>query len=218
MSLTGWLQTTFGQQFYSDTFALHRVDLLQAIVDVLRQPTGKSHWIVAAHFPRAFDELTACLDRHEIRFRIGDRPLDSHTVRDAVQPGEIVVTLAEMLRCGDATRPGESIENPVSVLLVERHPLLRRDDPVAQFVRQIRGQRRLAYYLALDDPLVQQILSPQILEVLRQFGLTERDLVSSHLVSRAIKRWQRKMERQVQQENPADSCAAWLEQNLGRSR
>ncbi len=214
MGLASWFRHSFAARHYPDTFSLRRRDLLSGIGRVLQQVSPDEHWIVAAHFPRSFEALTESLDQQSIRFRVGDRPLQSHSVRTALAPGEIVVTLAGMLHGNADAQPVQSLDRPVSVLLVERHPLLRHDVAVERFVECIPGQRRLAYYLALDDPLLRQMLSPQMLEVLRQFGLTEQHLVSSHLVSRAIKRWQRKIERRVRVEHSADSCEAWLERNV----
>lgn len=213
MGLTDWLRQTWGNRHFPDTFALHREQLWEGIADVLRQAAQREHWLVVAHFPETFQRLCAALDRRQIDFRIATQTFASSSVREQVPCGEIQVTLAGMLQASAAIRERPGAQQPVAVLMVERHPLRKYDQGVESFVAQIQGRRRLAFYQALDDPLIQGLMSPQIIEILRQFGLAEQHLISSHLVSRGVARLQRKIAARVTAEQRADSCAVWLQAN-----
>jgi hypothetical protein len=62
--------------------------------------------------------------------------------------------------------------------------------------------------------LVRRCVHPQIIEILRQFGLHENELITSQLVSRVVRRWQVKLGERIKRELPAESIERWFELNL----
>ena len=98
-------------------------------------------------------------------------------------------------------------------MVAERHPLEIHDQRIENFGRRLRRPVEIGYFLALDDEIINQFISPGMIHLLRQLGLREQELITSHMVTRKLNQATRKLNKQILQEQPADSAADWFQLN-----
>ena len=71
--------------------------------------------------------------------------------------------------------------------------------------------------MALDDFVVATAINETTVELMKQMGLEERELISSNLVSKRVTRQLKRLQAQIHGDQPADSAEEWIELNLGGS-
>ncbi len=218
MPLFRLLRRMFPSDQLPDTFALRRTAVLDGVATVIRCRKPNERLIVAAHFPQTFSELAGHLEARSLQFHIADRPIHSASIRSAFAESPVLVTLAAMLQPSLPGAAADDFEAPVSVIVTERHPLSAPDDQIESFVSGINGPSRLAYFLSFEDPLIRRWIHPRAIEILRQFGLNENELISSQMVSRTLRRRQKRAHQKMKSETAADSIERWLQLNLPGDR
>jgi len=65
----------------------------------------------------------------------------------------------------------------------------------------------------LEDPLMRVFAGEWVQNMLRQLGMSEDAAIESRMVARRVKQAQKKIERQVTGDSPAESAEQWLERN-----
>lgn len=106
---------------------------------------------------------------------------------------------------------GES--DVVDLIVAERHPLASVDEALIGFAEELPCRSRIVFHLSLDDALLQAFGSESIRATIEQLGATEEEAITHDLVTRSIRRAQRRIERRSTGRSDADSAAEWLERN-----
>jgi hypothetical protein len=73
-------------------------------------------------------------------------------------------------------------------MVLERHPNLMEDRRIDQFARIWPFSVRLGYLLSLQDPVIEYCIHPNIIEVLKQLGLRDQQLVTSGIITRRLEK------------------------------
>ncbi|QEG22814.1 hypothetical protein MFFC18_26990 [Mariniblastus fucicola] len=178
----------------------------------LQQSMGKSVWLVA-HFLETFTDAQSMLEEHGLDYFVETEPVTIDWFRDhANAAGDqvrlLLADLAEPLVL-DPESPFES-ELRVAMMVVERHPFGPRDDLVVEFASSLPAKVELGYFLALDDVLVQTMVPPQMIDLLKAMGLQEHDLISSSMVTKRLQKLIERTSRETKEDRVAESATDWF--------
>lgn len=217
MSLLGWFLKKPKYDRLSDAYMTQRKWLWGELKKAIefQQAKKTSVWVVT-HFPDQFLAVQDQLGSWQLDYRIIDQAIDpgrlAQLVRDdSLSPRPAVnLSLAEFLETNDRAILDFDSQISVSMIAVERHPLVTKDQQLDRFASSIPCHVRFGYYLALDDPLFQYFFPEKMLSFLHHFGMRDDMLADSMIVTRAVNRAVRKLARQTKADIQADSAAEWL--------
>ncbi|MDA8564346.1 hypothetical protein N9L06_07840 [Mariniblastus sp.] len=221
MSFIEWITRRPGFRSLEDSFAINRESMFAGLQRAIakQQETCDEVWLVA-HFFDTFLELQDFLAAAEIDYQIVDQSVHcipfARRVDDS--PGKVRLSLASLI--GDrpeaetvdqgATESGRS---SVAIIVCERHPYHVHDKRLFEAAKRIEASITFGYVLSLDDVVVKQIVSPNVLLVLEQLGLDEREMIASHYLSRLLERRLIKQSQGYAGDQDAESAAQWIELN-----
>ncbi len=215
-----WLKQLLGLSKFrkhADTFALTRSVVNEQLKQWVQSCVQrKQHVLLLAHFPATFEQMERSLGEADIQYEIIARQILADQFNAAIAQSDPIVwlTLPDVLIDSIQPRELNSQDSSLAVIVTERHPLVERDQRIERFARSLRGRIELGYFLSLEDPVVRQVVNPRSIELLKQLGLGQNDLISSHMTSRIVERMLRRISEQVSNEQPADSPEQWFELNL----
>ncbi len=173
--------------------------------------------LLIAHFPATFWRIQDLLHEQAIPYEIAgssvtpEQLLEHHERRRRV----VLLVLAEAIeRVEDRklTLPPRPIE--INALVAERYPLPVRDERLGEFFRQLPFSVRMGYFLSLQDPCLRLAVNDTLIQLMQQLGLKPGEMISSHLVSRRLSQWQRKLATRSVEDCPAESPEEWLAVHL----
>lgn len=96
--------------------------------------------------------------------------------------------------------------NPV---FAEHYPLRKKETELYQQL----GLEKAIVYSSLREPLFQQFGGDKIVQVMKQMGMKEDELIEHSMISSAIKKAQEKIEARTGIEQTARSQKDWIEKN-----
>ena len=223
MSFFDWLNQPRSFTQFEDHYALTRDSLFGALKKPINDCVEQHDLVLlVAHFPECFTQIESQLEAWDLDFEVVVNRIDQDwvsTVNKGQQYNHVFLTLAGMLVYNDdpeARKKARAIQGervqPVSMMVLERHPQIGRDSRVAAFAKSIANPVRLGYFLSLEDSVVTKLINPQLVQLMQQMGLTDQELVTSNMLTRRLKRV---LSRQVFTgvEAPAESASEWYELN-----
>lgn len=200
----------------SDTFSISVAGKIKGIIDAIRQRQGQDRFLlVVSHFPETFFQIQDAFNRERIEYDILEGPTSGEMIeqwRQEANHGRVRLSLASFLKL-DVDEEPAYYRIPSSIVVCERHPLPRHDRRIREFCGQLACPMRMGYFVSLQDPIVKPLVGDWTEMVLRQMGLRDHELVTSHLVSRRLETGFRKLDRRIVDEQPADSPHEWLRLN-----
>lgn len=199
-----------------ESYALREAGKWRAIGEAIEEVAGQGEpLLLVAHFPETFVRFQNHLHTWQRDYELVERPITPRDVFEnpAFTGDRRYLALAEMLEPSGTPLPPRERAGGLSVVVAERHPLARHDVRLEQFVAELDLPTRIGYFLALDDPLPRAAVGDMAVTVMRQLGLNEHELIASHLLTRRIDRFTRRLDATVAREHLADSPAEWLERN-----
>ncbi len=213
----GWLNNSNRKIFFSDHFAFSQTALDQTICEAARFQADQGDLVfLLAHFPETFERIQNMLESHEVDYGIATEPIDwaANLVLIRSKLSKISLSLTESFQHAlITTEPQSNRELKLSIIVVERHPLISMDESLKAFVRKIPFHVKLGYYLAFDQPVVDYAVEKGLRLLMKQFGMTNHSLVTSELISRRIRRKLKIYQRTHLNCVPADSPQEWYELN-----
>jgi len=224
------LKRLFGKkQFrrFPDSFTLSKANKMATLCQWVREQADQRNTVlVLCHFQSTFLENQLALQKANIEYDILARPLSEDQFVRRIQQfpaderGPVVLTMAQMFRPTElslAQRPGKPVPDrmpKLSVIVTERYPMIVNDQKLERFLIQVDALVSLGYLISYDDPILIHLLGERFIELLRQLGLGENDLVSSSMTNRGLSRKLHKATAAIEQEQLADSPDEWIELNL----
>lgn len=206
---------------YEDSFARSLQGKWQGIRSALQEITSdRAHVaVLVTHFADAFTQLQDTLEESQINYEVLTGKLNRQwfaSLPDA--ECRVWLTLAEMLEPFPPQAKDQlAADQPVriSVLVAEKHPLASRDEHVQEFCQTLPCKVKWGYFLSFEDALVGKLVDERALKILDMFGMGQYEMISSKMVSNRLNVALKKMQSNYHSQQPADSAAQWLENNLG---
>ena len=199
-----------------------RYDALAAgVADDLRRG---AHVLLVAHFPATLVALGERLAAKGVAFETRAEWSDAAARKLVVsQEPTAVALLAAAL---PPLRDREEIvrqelmagSRTLSFRIVDLHLLAAANDRVENYARSLPCAVRLSTSVALDGPLLRELAAPWLRDLLGKLGLRDGASIEDAMVTRSLRQALQKLARRVTGDAPADSLAAWLQQNLRRGR
>ena len=219
MGLIDWLFKGSKYQRIPDSFVFEREylwpRLREAILAQLAEQ--RSVWVVT-HFAETFSEVQEALAKWELDYKIIDRAMTPSETLDVVRQSgsrEIVLGLSELLVPIDSGLEN-SDEIELTMVVLERYPLIEFDERLVKFAQQIPAKVRFGYLLAINDTIFKRIFPDTVFELLKQMGLQDNELITSTMISRrldaTIKRESQKYQGKTKR---ANSIEEWYKLNDG---
>lgn len=220
MSFIEWITRRPGFRSLEDSFAINRESMLAGLRRAIEQQQERCDevWLVV-HFFDTFLVLQDFLGKSGIEYQIVDRPLHgpSSSAESKGQAGIVRLVLAALVddeAAGDgAADVGTRDRSSLAIIVCERHPHHVHDDRLLESVKRIDASITFGYVLSLEDVVVKQIVSPMALQVLKQLGLDDHELIASHYLSRLLERRLVRDSSSYTGDLEAESAAQWIELN-----
>jgi len=218
MGFLDWLFKQPRFKRFEDAFTLTRVKLWEALRNSIDSPhhSEKAVWLVV-HFLDTFTELQNQLDRWGLDYDIVSSEIK---VRELDRSGLLGKDSIKLILADLVPEPLSSIEvlNPkdnqqVAMIVVERHPMLDHDQRLLNFAKSLPVKVEFGYYLALDDVVIKSIIDPMTIQILKQLGLDDLELITSNMITRRLETVLRRHATAYQSDVRADSVVEWLEVN-----
>lgn len=219
----GLLDFLFGKpnfHRFDDSFALDRPTMFRAIFEAIANQLSQNKVILlVVHFPETFERVQDWLGQSNLDYEIATRAIDVDWIRDCGQFAGNRVTLAisDLIQDEfDSIKQQHESKHELSMMVFERHPIPEVDQKLERFAKAIPIPTQLGYFIALDDPIVDSALPENVVDVLKQFGLGEQDLIASSLLTKRLNHSLNKLAKANPSNLPADSPLEWLAINRQR--
>jgi preprotein translocase subunit SecA len=131
----------------------------------------------------------------------------------ASAPGKVWLGSAlafQVAQAASSSLAGKSLE----IIVAEHHPMQSRDQQVIDSAKRLACEGHLCFHFSLDDPVMKHFGSETIKALYARLGIPKDECVSHHLVTRAIRTAQEKIESQVGRDVPTHSADDWFKYNL----
>ena len=96
------------------------------------------------------------------------------------------------------------------VFFAEHHPMQEKEK---QLFEKLHLKEAIVWS-AMDEPLFKHFGADKIVQMMRQLGMQENEMIQHNLISKSIRNAQEKIADKVQVELSAHSQADWLQKNL----
>lgn len=197
-----------------------RLDALAAgVADDLRRG---AHVLLVAHFPATLVALGERLSAKGVAFETRSEWSDAAARKLVVakEPTAVALLAAALppLREREEIVRQELIagSRTLSCRVVDLHLLAAANDRVESYARSLPCAVRLSTSVSLDGPLLRELAAPSVKDLLAKSGLRDGASIEDPLVTQTLRKALHKLERRVTGDAPAESLAAWLQQNLRR--
>lgn len=214
--MLGWIQRLFRPlprvEYFPDAIAMKKSGAALGLRKAIEQRLSEDILIlVVCHFPSTFFTTQDWLDEWGLSYDIQTTPLRPQQISSTGEFDErphLRLVLSEMLE----TETGLSSSDPnktLSVMVTERHLLSIHDRRVETFCQQLPHPVKLGYFLSLDAPAIAPLIGEMTEEILRLWGMNDVDLITSELVTRRLDRARKWLDKEVQEEQIAESPRDW---------
>jgi len=223
MSFFDWLNQPRSLTQFEDHYALTRDSLMAALQKPISDCVDRHDLVLlVAHFPDCFTQMESQLEAWGLNFEVIVDRVNQDWINTAgfgQQYNHVFLTLSGMLDCHDEPAAKKTArgmqgegEQPVSMMVLERHPQMGRDNQIESFAKSIANPVRLGYFISLEDSVVTKLINPQLVLLMQQMGLTDQELVTSNMLTRRLKKV---LSRQTLagKELAAESASEWYELN-----
>ena len=214
MGLFDWFKPDPRYTRFDDAFALNRPALWNAIKQTVESQADKPIWLVA-HFVDTFSELQGQLDLWQVDYEVVAQPIDPNRVERSglLSESTLKLVLAELIPEVDPSLTNSGLNQTLVMMVVERHPQVTYDQRLDSFARSAPMRVEYGYFLSLEDDVVKLIVNETALKVLKQLGMNEHELITSHMVTSRMNKVLGRMSDTFVSDRPADSAKQWLDEN-----
>jgi hypothetical protein len=174
--------------------------------------------LLVAQFPATLAAFRAELERRRIQNELlpaGTSPATALRLLERGDSAPGLLGLARDLR-PDPFPPSEHIGGePVTVVVLEQHPLRSHDEEVVRFAEGFGRPARVAVHTHLDTALMRMFAGDWVRGVLQQLGMKDDEAIESKMVARRVKAAQDRIAQQAYGDTDAESAEEWLVRNVG---
>lgn len=216
MGFLDWLtgQPSFNR--FEDSFAMTRVSLWAKLKSAIsqQQQQGSRIWVVA-HFADTFVELQDLLGEWQIEYEICDRELQPQTALESTRDKDnaVLLVLSDLLTLTDSAELAFDDSVTVAMIVVEKHPLIGMDNKLESFSKSLPCRVRFGYYLAIDDVVVKRVINETTIQILKQLGMKDHELITSNMVTRRLNKVLEREGKLISTNHRADSAEEWYQLN-----
>ena len=89
-----------------------------------------------------------------------------------------------------------------------------RDQELIDAAAKLPCNAQIGFYFSLDDPVMKHFGNETIKALFERLGMDKRECISHHLINRALRTAQEKIEAEVGKDVPTHSAADWFKYNL----
>ena len=204
---------------FPDSYAVDRETLYRLFrPNLIQQLTQAKTVILALHFPAEFFAVQDLLTQWDIDYNLITRPLDRQWFQEnknaaGNKAGHLYLSLAEFLI--DTNFSGdESSDAPLALMMLDRHPLFRKDESVVRFADGFPGRSEVGYFLSFEDEVITRLIDKRLLNLLLQMGANDHGLIASSMLSKRLRKMQKRaVDTFSEVEQPADSVRQWYQLN-----
>jgi hypothetical protein len=216
MGFLDWLTGRPPFNRFEDSFAMTRASLWAKLKTAIshQQRQGSRVWIVT-HFADTFAELQDLLDEWQIEYQICDKEIQPQTALESTrdQSNSVLLILSDLLTLADSTAVAFDDSVAIAMIVVERHPLVEIDHKLAAFSKSMPCRVRFGYYLAIDDMVVRRVVNETTIQILKQLGMKDHELITSNMVTRRLDKVLTREGKQITTNHRADSAEEWYRLN-----
>lgn len=216
MGLFDWLKQTSRHKRFDDAFALSRPALWAAIKKTIKSPLlqDKPIWLVT-HFAETYTAIQNELENWQIDYEIVAQPIAPKQIERSglLSNTSLKLVLADLI---PESQPAPNVlaDAPtIAMIVLERHPQIKHDERIETFCKSLPVPVECGYFLSLEDDVVKLVVNETSLKVLKQLGVNEHELITSHMVTSRLKKVLKRMSTTYVSDQPADSAKQWLEIN-----
>ena len=172
--------------------------------------------LVLTHFPSTFVKTQSALQEADIDFEVLSSPIASDMLMRQFEhhATRTLITMAQMLAPATALSTESTPQRELSVIVMERYPLLENDRLLENYLRQVSARVSAGYLVSFDDPVLRHLMGERFVNLMKQLGMGDNDLVSSTMTHRGFSRRLRAATSRITEEIPANSPEEWIQQNL----
>lgn len=219
-----WMKIRGDYDRYPDSYALTQQAAEKLLIDAIRfRQTLDRAIVLITHFPATFERIQQLLEDNRLApeiapLKFGPDFLIGLLESSAQGAPPVLLALAQTFDDSSLDRPRPARRDlKVSFMVLERHPSLEADRRIDQFARIWPFAVRLGYLLSLQDPVIQYCIHPTAIEVLKQLGLRDQQLVTSEMISRRLEKVLQRINLPANQISPGrplaeDTALEWLKQ------
>ena len=213
-SIRRWIgvQTRFRR--HEDAYTLDREALWVALQSAIERQRQLQHsvWLVV-HFPSTFEQVQDQLEAWGLPYEVITDSIagTDWAVSELRKPGSIHLILSSLIPLPSDGLDPIIQEGATSVMVLERHPWLPIDEQVESFCRSCPFPLEYGMFLALDDPVLRDVVNETTVMILEQLGMGRHDLIASNMVSRRLTSYLKKRNQSIREPQAADSPEQWLE-------
>ena len=184
--------------------------LQQVCNDVANARTDGRSVLLLSYFDATLSRLSTQLQEKGISH---DRFSAFNPAELCASSGKVWLGSALAFNVAQATSPTVS-GNQLEIIVAEHHPMQSRDQQVVDSAKRLACEGRLCFHFSLDDPVMKLFGSETIKALLDRLGIPKNECISHHLVTKAIRTAQEKIESKVGRDVPTHSAEDWFEYNL----
>lgn len=154
-------------------------------------PKGPQKILVVAHFEDCLEQLQLAL-------------------------GEVVEDRVQIILASDLTRIGDlsNSNNPMLLLIAERHPYHLHDDLVLQFSQNQPHPCRIHYHVSLEDFLLKPFTSKRTKKTLQMLGMEDNEPIKSKMVDYRLHKELKRIAKRIRSDLPVRSAEEWYVENI----
>ena len=216
MTILNWFFRPLKFVRYEDSYASCRQFLWPMLLTAIaKQQSDGFSVLLVAHFAQTFTSVQDLLENSGMDYQIVDRSVAANDFMNfsSLELSTVQLSLSHLLEPSEKVSREASVDRPISMIMVERHPLPQHDCRALAFAKGLQGPTRFGYYLAIDDVVVRRAVNDTTVVVLKQLGLKDHDLITSNLISRRLEKVLDREASQYAQDLPADSAQEWYRRN-----
>jgi hypothetical protein len=183
--------------------------------DVLTERSENVFILVVAHFKKTAAELKKQFQSRGLAFK--DYENHSHFGPWETETNQPLLVIAEKISELDETIRQFGKDKSVLVLVAEHYPLPEGDEALFSFLSNLPCQSTVRFHSALDDPLFKIFGGEGIgraIKIMQTLGQNEKEYISHHLVTAAIREAQKNIKKKARGDNKVDSMEEWFQYNL----
>ena len=216
MGFLDWLTGRPSFNRFEDSFAMTRASLWAKLKTAIshQQRQGSRVWIVT-HFADTFAALQDLLDEWQIEYQICDKEIQPQTALESTRDhsNSVLLILSDLLTLADSTALAFDDSVAIAMIVVERHPLVEIDHKLEAFSKSMPRRVRFGYYLAIDDVVVRRVVNETTIQILKQLGMKDHELITSNMVTRRLDKVLTREGKQITTNQRADSAEEWYRLN-----